>query len=55
MEPQLGFMERLAALLPRPRLHLIRVHGVLAPKVRSGPELFPVRQNLQPSFPALTQ
>ena len=36
MEP-LEFMERLAALVPRPRLHLIRFHGVLAPnaKVRS--------------------
>src|SRR5207249_450079 len=30
MEP-LEFMERLAALVPRPRLHLIRFHGVLAP------------------------
>ena len=27
MEP-LEFMERLAALVPRPRLHLIRFHGV---------------------------
>jgi hypothetical protein len=27
----LEFMQRLAALLPRPRLHLIRFHGVLAP------------------------
>jgi Putative transposase/Transposase zinc-binding domain len=32
------FMQRLAALVPRPRLHLIRFHGVLAPnaKWRSG-------------------
>ena len=31
------FMQRLAALVPRPRLHLIRFHGVLAPhaKLRS--------------------
>lgn len=28
IEP-LEFMERLAALVPRPRLHLIRFHGVL--------------------------
>ncbi len=28
----LEFMQRLAALVPRPRLHLIRFHGVLAPK-----------------------
>jgi len=36
MEP-LEFMQRLAALVPRPRLHLIRFHGVLAPhaKLRS--------------------
>ena len=25
------FMQRLAALVPRPRLHLIRLHGVLPP------------------------
>ena len=29
----LEFMQRLAALVPRPRLHLIRFHGVLAPNV----------------------
>jgi hypothetical protein len=28
------FMERLAALVPRPRLHLIRFHGVLAPNAK---------------------
>ncbi len=27
----LEFMQRLAARVPRPRLHLIRFHGVLAP------------------------
>ena len=27
-------MQRLAALLPRPRLHLIRFHGVLAPNAK---------------------
>ncbi len=37
MRPQ-EFMSRLAALVPRPRLHLIRFHGVLAPnaKLRSA-------------------
>jgi len=30
MKP-MEFMQRLAALVPRPRLHLIRFHGVLAP------------------------
>jgi len=33
MAPQ-EFMQRLAALGPRPRLHLIRFHGVLAPNVK---------------------
>ncbi len=33
LEP-LEFMERLAALVPRPRLHLIRFHGVLAPNAK---------------------
>ena len=28
------FMQRLAALVPRPRLHLIRSHGVLAPNAK---------------------
>lgn len=27
-------MQRLAALVPRPRLHLIRIHGVLAPNAK---------------------
>jgi hypothetical protein len=30
----LEFMQRPAALVPRPRLHLIRFHGVLAPNAR---------------------
>jgi hypothetical protein len=30
----LEFMQRLAALVPRPRLHLIRYHGVLAPNAK---------------------
>jgi hypothetical protein len=33
MQPQ-EFMQRLAALVPRPRLHLIRFHGVLAPNAK---------------------
>jgi hypothetical protein len=28
------FKERLAALVPRPRLHLVRFHGVLAPNAK---------------------
>jgi hypothetical protein len=30
----LEFMQRVAALVPRPRLHLIRFHGVLAPNAK---------------------
>ncbi len=30
----LQFMQRLAALVQRPRLHLIRFHGVLAPNAK---------------------
>ena len=30
----LEFMQRLAALVPRPRLHLIRFHGVLTPNAK---------------------
>jgi hypothetical protein len=37
----LEFMQRLAALVPRPRLHLIRFHGVLAPRMNP-----PQRANL---------
>jgi Putative transposase len=37
----LEFMERLAALVPRPRLHLIRFHGVLAPNAKLRPEIIP--------------
>ena len=33
LEP-LEFMQRLAALMPRPRLHLILFHGVLAPNTK---------------------
>ena len=33
----LEFMQRLAALVPRPRLHLIRCHGVLAPHLQLRP------------------
>jgi hypothetical protein len=48
MEP-LEFMERLAALVPRPRLHLIRFHGVLAPTRSCAVKSFPLRQSAPPS------
>jgi hypothetical protein len=37
----LEFMQRLAALVPRPRLHLIRFHGVLAPNAKLRPVVVP--------------
>ena len=37
----LEFMQRLAALVPRPRLHLIRYHGVLAPHAKLRAAIVP--------------
>jgi len=55
MRAPLELMRRLAALLPRPRLHLMRFHGVLAPnaKLRSqvvpqGPERAAMRGDMRP-------
>ena len=39
------FLERLAALVPRPRLHLIRFHGILAPNAK-------LRERVVPKAPA---
>ena len=36
------FMQWLAALVPRPRLHLIRFHGVLAPNAKLRSQVVPV-------------
>ena len=38
------FMQRLAALVPRPRLHLIRFHGVLAPNAKLRAKVVPKPQ-----------
>ncbi len=56
MEP-LEFMEHLAALVPRPRLHLIRFHGVLAPnaKLRSKIVPAPAGAPLKPRARTLTR
>ena len=43
----LEFMQRLAALVPRPRLHLIRFHGVLAPNAKLRPVVVPQGQPAQ--------
>jgi Putative transposase len=39
------FMQRLAALVPRPRLHLIRFHGVLAPNAKWRSKVVPQAQD----------
>ena len=46
----LEFMQRLAALVPRPRLHLIRFHGVLAPNAKLRALVVP--QEPEPSVQA---
>jgi hypothetical protein len=43
----LEFMQRLAALVPRPKLHLIRFHAVLAPNAKLRAMVVP--QELEPS------
>jgi Putative transposase len=42
----LEFMQRLAALVPRPRLHLIRFHGgMLAPHAKLRAAIVPTPEN----------
>jgi hypothetical protein len=41
----LEFMQRLAALVPRPRLHLIRFHGVLVPNAKWRSKVVPQAQD----------
>jgi hypothetical protein len=43
----LEFMQRLAALVPRPRLHLIRFHGVLASNAKLRPLVVPQGPEVQ--------
>ena len=45
----LEFMQRLAALVPRPRLHLIRFHGVLAPNARLRAAIVPGPPQSEPA------
>ena len=42
-------LQRLAALVPRPRLHLIRFHGVLAPNAKLRAEIVPREIALDPN------
>ena len=48
----LEFMQRLAALVPRPRLHLIRFHGVLAPNAKLRALVVPQVVPQEPEAPA---
>lgn len=48
----LEFMQRLAALVPRPRLHLIRFHGVLAPNAKLLPLVVPQGPSAHAPAPA---
>lgn len=41
----LEFLQRLAALVPRPRLHLIRFHGVLAPNAALRSQIVPAESD----------
>jgi hypothetical protein len=43
----LEFMQRLAALVPRPRLHLVRFHGVRAPNAKLRPLVVPQGPEMQ--------
>ncbi len=51
MEP-LEFMQRLAALVPRPRLNLTRFHGVLAPNAKLRSKVVPGAQEKETAEPA---
>ena len=41
----LEFMQRLAALVSRPRLHLIRFHGALAPNAKLRAQVVPAERD----------
>ena len=45
----LEFLQRLAALVPRPRLHLIRFHGVLAPHATLRTQIVPGKPDQVPT------
>ena len=45
----LEFLQRLAALVPRPRLHLIRFHGVLAPHAALRSQIVPGEADQAPN------
>ncbi len=48
----LEFLQRLAALIPRPQLHLIRFHGVLAPNAALRSQIVPGEADQAPNTAA---
>ena len=42
-------LEKLAALVPPPRFHLLRYHGVLAPRARARDRIVPAQPGAEPS------
>ena len=51
----LDFIARLAALVPKPRFHLTRFHGVFAPNSKHRAAVTGEGKEKQPSLPATTE
>ena len=47
--PTIQTLEKLAALVPPPRLHLLRYHGVLAPRARDRGRIVPTKPVAEPA------
>ena len=45
----LELLQRLTALIPRPRINLIRYHGILAPNAKDRGQVIPKNQNKTPT------
>ena len=48
----MDLLEKLAALVPPPRLHLLRYHGLLAPRARARDRIVPAKPVAEPSAAA---
>src|SRR5438093_12788276 len=46
----LEFLEKLAALVPTPRAHLVRFHGLLAPAAKWRPAVVPNTAIIEPTL-----
>lgn len=47
----LDFIAKLAALVPKPRVNLVRYHGVFAPNSKLRRRIVPAKNSLQPARP----